>query len=408
VSSLRVRFSLAFALTAGVACLVIGLIVYQQTAAGLIDRARDRAAQEARSARDLGAFGSLPLGSQLDTESVPPALVARVSSGHVATILSGAGSGERVWAGAYLARDNAGVYVSDSLAPQNRELGRLRSTLLYGGLIATGVAALIGITLAIWLSARLRRAARIARRIAAGRISERILLRGRDEIASLALAIDDMADELEQQIVRERRFAGDAAHELRTPVAGIVASSQLLPESPAARMVRDGATQLHRLVDQLLELARLESDLDAISVDEVDLQRVALAAQTVYPDIVVEAAGPAIVKTDLRRLERILANLIENALGHGAGPVTLHVSETRIAVSDHGPGFPPDLIEHATERFRVGDEARAGGVGLGLSISAEHARLLATRLEIMNLPNGGCVVGIDLPRVSETASVPAE
>jgi signal transduction histidine kinase len=310
-------------------------------------------------------------------------------------MFAGRGSSERIWAAAH---DPVGatVYVSDSLAKQEHELSTLRTTLLLAGSAATVLGALLGVALAAWLSSRLRRAAGTARRIAAGRLADRVRLDGKDEVAALARAIDDMADSLEARIARERRFAADAAHELRTPLAAIVASSALLPDGRASAIVRDGVGQLRRLVDQLLELARLEGGLDAVNVDEVDLQHVALAAQAIYPSVLVDAAGASHVATDLRRLERIVANLVENALRYGARPVTIHVDGHALAVSDHGPGFAEDLIPHVTERFTVGEAARSQGVGLGLSITAEHARALDARLEIANRPAGGAIVTVTL------------
>jgi signal transduction histidine kinase len=404
VSSLFIRFSAAFALTAATACLVIGLLVYEQTESGLFARARDAAAQEARKARDTLTGGPLALGAQFDTRAVPGKLVAAASSGRtVATMLAGRGSSELVWAAAH---DPAGatVYVSESLAKQEHELSTLRSTLLLAGAAATAVAALLGIALAAWLSARLRRAAGTARRIAAGQLADRVRLDGNDEVAALAHAIDEMADSLEARIARERRFAADAAHELRTPLAAVVASSQLLPESRAAAIVQDGVGRLRRLVDQLLELARLEGGLDAVKVDQVDLQHVALAAQAVYPGVLVESRGVSQVATDLRRLERIVANLVENALCYGSPPVTIHVEDHALAVSDRGPGFAADLIPHVAERFTVGDAARSQGVGLGLSITAEHARALDARLEIANRPAGGAIVTVTLTDLRDEGS----
>ena len=208
--------------------------------------------------------------------------------------------------------------------------------------------------------------------------------------------LGNLTREHQARIARERRFATDAAHELRTPLAAIVASSQLLPDGRAATIVRDGVGKLRRLVDQLLELARLEGGLDAIEVDQVDLQHVALAAQAIYPSVVVDAPSASHVATDLRRLERIVANLVENALRHGSPPVTIHVDGHSLAVSDRGPGFDADLIPHVTDRFTVGDAARSQGVGLGLSITAEHARALHARLEIANRPDGGAIVTVTL------------
>ena len=403
MKSLFVRLSAAFALTAATACLVIGLVVYQQTSTGLFAHARDMAAQEVRSARDqeTGSF-RIPLDAQFETRGVPGRLVASVMANHVGTVISGSGSRERVWAGAYDPRISGGIYVSDSLRHQEHELTTLRSTLVLGGLVATGVAALIGIALAAWLSSRLRRASGTARRIASGELSERVHLGGSDEVASLARAIDEMADALQARINRERRFASDAAHELRTPLAGLVAASQLLPEGRPASMVREGVGQLRRLVDQLLELARLEGGLDAVKIDQVDLTTVARSAQRVYPGLIVDAPASSLVSTDLRRLERIIANLVENALRYGSPPVTIHVDGRTVAVSDHGPGFETELIPRATERFSVGESARSEGVGLGLAITAEHARMLKARLDVANRPEGGGIVTIALTDLRAT------
>ena len=113
--------------------------------------------------------------------------------------------------------------------------------------------------------------------------------------------------------------------------------------------------------------------------------------------MLVDAPGPALVSTDLRRVERIVANLVENALRYGEAPVTIHVDGHALAVSDEGPGFDDHLLPRLTERFRVGDAARSQGVGLGLAIVAEHARALHGRLEIANRPEGGAIVTLALP-----------
>ena len=397
MNSLFVRLSAAFALTAAAACLVIGFVVYEQTASGLFARARERAAQEVRQARAQQiSSGTLPIGAQYETASTPLRRLAHLGADRAATLITGSGASERVWGAIDDPSFGSRIYVSDSLAPQEQELSDLRSTLVLGGLCAAGVAALIGVALAGWLTSRLRRAAGTARRIASGELGERVHLKGSDEVASLARAIDEMAQALEERILRERQFAADAAHELRTPLAGVVAASQLLPQGRPASIVREGVGQLRRLVDQLLELARLEGDLDAVKVDQVDLQTVAYSAQGVYPSVLVDAPSSAIVATDLRRLERIIANLVENALCYGSPPVTIHVAGRTVRVSDHGPGFERELIPRATERFSVGDAARTKGVGLGLAIAAEHARMLKARLDIANHPEGGGNVSLEL------------
>jgi signal transduction histidine kinase len=403
VNSLFVRLSAAFAFTAASACLVIGLVVYEQTASGLFARAREKAAQEVRQARDQQiSSGTLPIGAQYETASTPLRRLAHLRADRAATTITGSGASERVWGAIDDPSFGSRIYVSDALAPQEQELSELRSTLVLGGLCAAGVAALLGVALAGWLTSRLRRAAGTARRIASGQLGERVHLKGSDEVALLARAIDEMAHALEERILRERQFAADAAHELRTPLAGVVAASQLLPQGRPATIVREGVGQLRRLVDQLLELARLEGDLDAVKIDQVDLQTVAYSAQGVYPSVLVDAPSSAIVATDLRRLERIIANLVENALCYGSPPVTIHVAGHTVRVSDHGPGFEHELIPRATERFSVGDAARSKGVGLGLAIAAEHARMLKARLDIANRPEGGGNVSLELVDIQAT------
>ena len=109
-----------------------------------------------------------------------------------------------------------------------------------------------------------------------------------------------------------------------------------------------------------------------------------------------DAPASCPVSTDLRRLERIIANLVENALRYGSPPVTIHVEGRKIAVSDHGPGFEPELMARATERFSVGSAARSQGAGLGLAITAEHVRVLMADLAVANRPGGGAIVAVEL------------
>jgi len=154
-----------------------------------------------------------------------------------------------------------------------------------------------------------------------------------------------------------------------------------------------------------LELARLEGGLDAVKVDQVDLQTVAYSAQGVYPSVLVDAPSSALVATDLRRLERIIANLVENALCYGSPPVIIHVAGHTVRVSDHGPGFEPELIPRATERFSVGDAARSKGGGLGLAIAARAVAIHGGTIQARNLGSGGLAVQLSLPAL-EAAPAP--
>jgi signal transduction histidine kinase len=184
----------------------------------------------------------------------------------------------------------------------------------------------------------------------------------------------------------------DIAHELRTPVTGLVTAAELLPPSRPAELVRDRVTVLRALVEDILEVARLDSpseqaELVAVPLGEFVSRRV--------PEAVVTEAET--VRTDPRRLERVLVNLIENARRHGEPPVAVEVTGATIRVRDHGPGFPEVLLREGPSRFRTGDPTRGDGHGLGLTIAAAQARVLSAELTLANAPDGGAEVTVALP-----------
>jgi signal transduction histidine kinase len=302
----------------------------------------------------------------------------------------------------------SGIYVSRSFAEEERQLAALRRLQLIATVLASAVAAGVGLMLASGLSLRLRRAAAAARRVTTGDLRARTGIQGSDEVGALALAVDEMADALNERILRERRFAADTAHELRTPVSSLVTAAELLPAGEAASIVRESVARLRRLIEQLLEIARLEGDLDAVQLDTVDLISFARAAQRIYPALEVEAEAQASTVTDIARLERIVANVTENAIRYGRPPVVLRVADDLLSVSDRGPGFPAELLAHATDRFAVGDTARGEGVGLGLSIVAEHVRTLGAELSIANSAAGGAVISIRFRNTHSTRPSTAE
>jgi signal transduction histidine kinase len=402
VNSLRTRLAVAFALTAALATSLVGVLVYEGTAADLLGRARNQTAQAVRSARDrYESQRRLVPGATVRGSLAPSRLRAVVAQRQrVATLVSGSGRAARVWGGAPVAGLASGIYVSRSFAEEDRELTALRRLLLIATVLATLVAAGVGLVLASRLSLRLRRAAAAARRVTIGELRARVGMQGSDEVGALARAVDEMADALNERIVRERRFAADTAHELRTPVSSLVTAAELLPVGEAASIVRESVDRLRRLIEQLLEIARLEGNLDAVRLDSVDLVSFARAAQRVFPALEVDAEPAASTVTDLARLERIVANLAENAVRYGRPPVVLRVADDMLSVSDHGPGFPPQLLAHATDRFAVGDTARGEGVGLGLSIVAEHVRTLGAELTIANGAAGGAIVSVRFPRAT--------
>ncbi len=248
---------------------------------------------------------------------------------------------------------------------------------------------------------RLRRVARTARRITAGDLQARTGMgrRGGDEITEIAATVDAMADSLRDRLAGEQRFTADVAHELRTPLMGLVTSAGLLPEGEATDLVRDRVRVLRDLVEDLLEISRLDAGAERVEPRRVPLAelveesvaRTGLAAT-------VTATGDPVAETDPRRLDRIVTNLVINAHRHGATPVEVGVSGLTITVRDHGPGFPPDLLAHGPQRFRTGAEQRGRGHGLGLTIAEGQAKVIGARLGFRNHPDdGGAVAQVRLP-----------
>ncbi|MFF2227812.1 sensor histidine kinase [Streptomyces globisporus] len=257
------------------------------------------------------------------------------------------------------------------------------------------------------INRRLRHGARTARRIADGDLDARIgpAGRARDEVTEMAAAVDDMAAALQRKLENERRFTADVAHELRTPLMGLVTAAGLLPEDDeAAGLVRDRLRALNALVEDLLEISRLDAGAERARLDPVPLgELVADVVRRTGTDTRVGAADTEVVETDPRRVERIVVNLVSNAHRHGAAPVDVTVTGARITVRDHGPGFPPDLLERGPQRFRTGAGERGRGHGLGLTVAQGQSEVLGARLTFANAPDGGAVATLDLAPPSHPA-----
>jgi two-component system, OmpR family, sensor histidine kinase MtrB len=235
-------------------------------------------------------------------------------------------------------------------------------------------------------------------------------------MARLAGSLADTVDALTAARDRERRFVADVSHELRTPVTALVHEAAELVDSIDAlpsgqrRVVEllDGdVRRLRDLVEELLELSRLDAAAEGADLElgEVEVARflAAVVAQRL-PTASVEAPTGLRVTTDRRRLERIVANLVDNARSHAEGQGVIVRAELAgpalllLEVADRGPGVPPDALEHIFDRFSKGDAARGqGGSGLGLAIVREHVRALGATVQAHNRDGGGLVVEVRLP-----------
>jgi len=284
----------------------------------------------------------------------------------------------------------------------------LRNILLAGGGLLVLLAALAGAVFARQALRPVARASDAAHSLAEGLLETRLPVEGQDEFGAWAQAFNEMAGALEAKIealsaaqARERRFTADVAHELRTPLTGLVGEASLLAEHvermptesrrPAELLIAD-VGRLRVLVEELMEISRLDAGAESVHAESVDLAALtgAVLRSRGWEERVRLDGGEAVVTSDPRRLERILANLIGNALDHAGDGVVVRVGPTFVEVADQGPGIPPEHLPHLFERFYKADPSRSGrGSGLGLAIAQENAKLLGGKIEVESEPGRG-------------------
>jgi two-component system sensor histidine kinase MtrB len=276
-----------------------------------------------------------------------------------------------------------------------------------------------------------REAAAVAERLAAGHLEQRIPERGQDDLARLARSFNGMAASIQGQISRleqlgalQQRFVSDVSHELRTPLTTIRMAGELLYESResftpelarSAELLTAQVDRFEELLADLLEISRYDAGAAVLDVEPVDLR--ALAAGVVQlAEPLAQRRGTALVlsspggrceaEVDRRRVERVVRNLVVNAVEHSEGrPVRVTVAgdddAVAVRVRDHGIGLSPAEAARVFDRFWRADPARGratGGTGLGLAIALEDAHLHGGRLEVRGRPGQGAAFLLTLPR----------
>ncbi|MFJ6609991.1 sensor histidine kinase [Streptomyces sp. NPDC091289] len=405
------------ALAAAACCAVaavIGFLVHDATRERGLRVGNDRALTRLIAAeREFDRTGRAPADIDVRTRAELPEPLAR----DLADLdeQPGTGRGYATWYdadppnwywmwGAVAVGDDRILVVRDDMSTEVRSLQLLDRSIVKSVLAALLFVVPVAALATEPINRRLRHGARTARRIADGDLDARIgpAGRSRDEITEMSAAVDDMADALQRKLENERRFTADVAHELRTPLMGLVTAAGLLPETDEATgLVRDRLRALNALVEDLLEISRLDAGVERARLDPVPLgELVADVVRRTGTDTHVTAtdaeADGEMVETDPRRVERIVVNLVTNAHRHGAAPVEVTVTGARIAVRDHGPGFPPDLLARGPQRFRTGASERGRGHGLGLTVAQGQAEVLGARLTFANAPGGGALATLDL------------
>ncbi|MEV0375182.1 HAMP domain-containing sensor histidine kinase [Streptomyces sp. NPDC050636] len=398
---LRTTAALVIAGTAIVATL-IGLLVHQRTA----EDQRENAARviDAKLVESVSEYASgTDTGALINPSNLPAPLRRAITDRPVrATYLHTPGGSADAVMWAATRSDHDIVAVRRSYAPQARALADLDRVLIGSGATVAALGCVLSTIVVIGLGRRIGASARTAQQIADGDLTARVRPRGKDEIARLGAAVNTMADALSARLEAERRVTADIAHELRTPVAGLVTAVGLLPPGRPTELVRGGVDTLRNLVEDVLEVARLDvPGVEQAQREEVLLSALAhRAAALAGGEVEVEVRGEAVVETDPRRVERILANLVANARRHGAPPVVVEADGTAVRVRDQGPGFPADLLAQGPQRFRTGARERGTGIGLGLTIVDGQARVLGAEVTYENLPGGGAQATLDLTRAA--------
>ena len=370
---------------------------------------------------------------------VPVALMERLDAAPgtayvYADVPAGQGSEPGLVVGSTLSVPELGDYRLYQLFPLTAEretLSLVRRTATVAGLLLVGLLALITGLVARQVVAPVRAAASTAERLAAGRLDERLRVRGEDEIARLGSTFNSMAEALQSQIQQledlsrvQRRFVSDVSHELRTPLTTVRMAADVLYDgredypSSAARATELLQAELDRfeaLLVDLLEISRYDAgaaQLDASPVDLVPLvRRVAAAAEPLAerkgtPLQLDLPPWPVVADVESLRIERVLRNLVVNAVEHGEGrPIQVRMTVTadavQVAVRDHGVGLQPGQAGMVFTRFWRGDPSRArttGGTGLGLAIALEDVRLHGGWLQAAGVPGEGSVFRMTLPR----------
>ena len=321
------------------------------------------------------------------------------------------------------ADDDAAYFEIVSLDETASTLTSLGIILFGASVLATGTGAALG----WWASRRallpLTEVGSAAQAIAGGRLDTRLEAANDPDLARLTESFNEMAQALETRIARDEQFASDVSHELRSPLMTLSASIEVLKArkddlderagSALDLLVADVA-RFEQLVNDLLEISRLEAgaaelDLDPVDPSELVLHAVGAATSSAVPVQYDEEVAGTRILVDKRRMERVVANLLDNAAKYAGGATGVRVSlaedRVRIVVEDEGPGVPEEVRQKIFDRFARGTEAgrrtKDRGVGLGLALVAEHVRLHGGQVWVEDRQDGrpGAAFVVELPAV---------
>jgi signal transduction histidine kinase len=314
------------------------------------------------------------------------------------------------------------LYEVTSLVELDRTLAVLALVLTAVAIMTAAGGAALGWYTSRYVLRPLTSVADAAQEISGGAVDARLDPATEPDLARLTTSFNRMVDELSRRLERDRRFAADVSHELRSPLQTLSAAASVLTHrrehldprtAIAAGLVVEEVERFQKLVDDLLELARSDHPADRSSVDVAALARHACRARGLPHDLVRTRAadadapddGATVWLVERRRLEQILGNLLDNAVKYGGGPVAVRLTTTAdgylLEVDDAGPGVSPRDREVVFDRFvrggLAGARGRNEGTGLGLALVAQHAAAHGGRASVYDRPEGGARFRVELP-----------
>jgi two-component system, OmpR family, sensor histidine kinase MtrB len=323
------------------------------------------------------------------------------------------------------------LYYFFPLTQVQQSLTQIQHTLLLAGVVLVFLFVAIAALVTRWVVTPVRHAARGAQRLSTGNLGERMPVRGVDELAALATSFNEMAASLQEKMTAleglsqvQRQFVSDVSHELRTPLTTIKIASDVLfgsreqldgPASRSAELLQSQLERFESLLTDLLEISRYDANVAVLDAEPVDICDLARQSADVAQQLAERRgakiefrlpADPCIAEVDRVRVERILRNLLVNAVEHGEGKdavvtVAGDSAAVAVAVRDYGIGLAAGEEHLVFDRFWRADPARArttGGTGLGLAIALEDSRLHGGWLEAWGEVGRGSVFRLTLPR----------
>jgi two-component system sensor histidine kinase MtrB len=460
---LRPRLVVTFACVAALVSVAVAFISYVLVRDATVRRAVDTAVREARvhlesaaatlpaeptrqqlrgflaGLRARGVFDVVAVDDgiaetttiSLTPAAVPAELMAAVDEGRVAAVRTTVTAQPVVVVGGAVQPDGPAFSFFFPLDAIYADLALLARVLAATSGVLVLVSAGIGAVAAAGVLRPIRRTRNAVRSVAAGDLDAELPEVGSDELAELARAFNRMTaavrrtvGELQELEAGQRRFVSDVSHELRTPLTALTTAAEVLDANTdglgdtgrrAARLIVVETRRLAALVEDLMEISRMDAGAAEVTLEAIDVAanvEGALRVRGWRDRVALRADGHARTLIDPRRLDTIVANLVGNALDHGGSPVAVTVRATadtvEVAVSDGGQGIAPQHLSRVFDRFYKADRSRsASGSGLGLAIARENARLHGGDITVDSRPGHGTTFTLSLPRRRASDSEPA-